>query len=65
MYIPTDPTPISANLEPDAIILTAFDAAPKVVIGDLLQDTDNTVPDFAALKEQWHSEFRASLKQSA
>ena len=65
MYIPTDPMPINASLEPDAAILAAIDAAPEVVTGDLLEDTDNTVPDFAVLKEQWRSEFQSSLKQQA
>jgi hypothetical protein len=62
MYIPTDPTPISANFEPDVAILEAIKTAPEIVLGDLLKDTDDTVPDFDALKEQWRSEFRQSLE---
>jgi hypothetical protein len=61
VYIPTDPMPISASSEPDATILAAIDAAPEIVLGDLLEDIDNSVPDFAVLKNEWRSEFRQSL----
>jgi hypothetical protein len=63
MYIPTDPMPISANFEPDVMILEAIKAAPEIVLGDLLTDTDDTVPDFDTLKKQWRSEFRSSLER--
>jgi hypothetical protein len=63
MYIPTDPTPISSSFEPDAAILAAIDAAPEIMLDELLQDTDTTVPDFDSLKKQWRWEFQQSLER--
>jgi hypothetical protein len=58
LYIPTDSSPIPLGITLDAMTQSAIDDAPAIRPGDLREDTDQSAPDFAALEQNWRTEFK-------